>query len=46
MKNCDYCGRLVETTHFAHDGDEEDICETCFKWMVAHGEILFELAEA
>jgi len=40
---CDYCGRLVVTARYAHDGDEEDICETCLKWMVARGEVLFEL---
>ena len=43
MTTCDYCGRLIETETYAHDGDEEEICETCFKWMVAHGEVLFEL---
>lgn len=43
MENCNYCGKLTETTLYAHDGDEEEICETCFKWMVAHGEVLFEL---
>lgn len=46
MENCEYCGRLVETTKYAHDGDEENICETCLKWMVAHGEVLFELSGA
>ena len=43
MTTCDYCGRLIETKRWAHDGDEEDICQTCYEWMVAHGEVLFEL---
>ena len=45
MTTCDYCGRLVNTTKWAHDGDEEDLCVTCLKRMAAYGEALLKVQD-